>query len=142
MKLGALLDHLHLLERALAAELRTAADRHRDDQDVHHQCRTLAVAADQRAERCSPHAERLGGTAEWESAVHGGSDDLLESLRALYLATEECTVTWTMVIQAAQATRDAELLAVARECAAQAERHAKWFVTRIKVGAPQALVVA
>ena len=59
-----------------------------------------------------------------------------------YLATEECAVTWTMVVQAGQAARDAELLEVSRECQSQAARHAKWFVTRIKTGAPQALVVA
>ena len=73
--------------------------------------------------------------------MHGGGEDLLECLRALYLGTEECAVTGTMVVQAAQAARDADLLAAAHEFQSQAERHAKWFVTRIKTGSPQALVV-
>ena len=45
-------------ELDLAADLRATADRHRDDQDVHHQSHTFAVAAEQRARRLAPHAER------------------------------------------------------------------------------------
>jgi hypothetical protein len=47
-----------------------------------------------------------------------------------------------MAAQAAKAARDQELLALATECQSETEMQAKWFTTRIKTGAPQALVVA
>jgi hypothetical protein len=47
-----------------------------------------------------------------------------------------------MAGQAAQAARDADLLAVVHECHAEVELQVKWLTTRIKVAAPQALVTA
>jgi hypothetical protein len=141
MRLGRLLAHLHELETGLAAELRAAADRHRDDHDVFHQCHTFALAADKRAEALEPLTGRHGEEAEWTSAVMSGSDDLLEDLRALCLRTQEAALTWTMAIQAAKARRDQNLLALAAAFRSESEAHGKWFTTRIKTGAPQALVV-
>jgi hypothetical protein len=46
-----------------------------------------------------------------------------------------------MAAQAAKAARDEALLAFATDCQAKTEIEAKWFTTRIKTGAPQALVV-
>jgi hypothetical protein len=46
-----------------------------------------------------------------------------------------------MVAQAAKALRDQELLKLATECQSEPEQQAKWFATRIKTGAPQALTV-
>jgi hypothetical protein len=71
----------------------------------------------------------------------GRSDDLLEELRALYLRMHELAITWTMAAQAAKALRDHDLLALATASQSEPEAQAKWFTTRIKTGAPQALVV-
>lgn len=141
MRIGRLLTHLHELEARLAAELRLAAERHRDDHDVYHQCQTFALAADRRIERLQPHVQRHGGQAEWTTAIRAGSDDLLEDLRTLYLRAAEDAITWTMAAQAAKAARDKELLALATECAPELDVEAKWFITRIKTGAPQSFVV-
>jgi hypothetical protein len=46
-----------------------------------------------------------------------------------------------MVSQAAKAARDQELLDLATQCQFQTDVQAKWFMSRIKTGAPQALVV-
>ena len=46
-----------------------------------------------------------------------------------------------MAAQAAKAARDKELLSLATDCQTETEPQAKWFTTRIKTGAPQALVV-
>ena len=46
-----------------------------------------------------------------------------------------------MAVQAAKAGRDPDLLALATACQSETEAQAKWFTTRIKTGAPQALVV-
>lgn len=141
MKVGPLLAHLVELEAGLAFELRAAAERHRDDHDVYHQCHTFAVTATKHVEKLEPIARRYGGAPEWRSAVGAGSDALLQDLRVLYLRAQECAVTWVMALQAAKAARDQELLALATECHSQTELQGKWFMTRIKTGSPQALVV-
>jgi hypothetical protein len=141
MKVGPLLAHLAELEAGLAVELRAAADRHRGDHDVYHQCHTYAVTADKRVEKLGPLLQRYGGKAAWTTAVGEGSDDLLQELRVLYLRAQETAITWVMAEQAAKAARDEELLALASGCHSETELQAKWFTTRIKTGAPQALVV-
>jgi hypothetical protein len=141
MRIGPLLAHLGELETGLAAELRAAAERHRDDHDVFHQCHTFALAADNRAESLERVTDLDDGEVAWTSAVGAGSDDLLEDLRTLYLRTHEAAISWTMAVQAAKASRDEGLLALATECHSETEAHAKWFTTRIKTGAPQTLVV-
>ena len=142
MRIGPLLAHLDELETGLAAELRAAAERHRDDHDVYHQCHTFA--RHRRQARAEARAARASATAAEPTGrprSRGGSDDLLEELRTLYLRTQEVAITWVMAAQAAKAARDEELLALATECQSETEMQAKWFMTRIKTGAPQALVV-
>jgi hypothetical protein len=142
MRIGRVLTHLNELEASLAAELRVAAERHRDEHDVYHQCHTFALAADKRIQKLQPLAHRYGEQAEWTTAIRAGSDDLLQDLRTLYLRAAEDAITWTMAAQAANAARDRDLLALATECESELDVEAKWFITRIKTGAPQALVVA
>jgi hypothetical protein len=141
MRIGPLLARLRELEQGYAEELRAAAERHRDDHDVFHQCLTFAKKADERAQKLAPLATRYGGDALWSVVVQGTSADLLEDLRLLFLRAEECSITWVMAGQAAQAARDRELLDVVRTCHQETEIQVKWFVTRIKVASPQALVV-
>lgn len=141
MKIGPLLNHLKQLEAKLAVELRAAAERHADDHDVYHQCHTFAVTADKRVRKLEPLADRYGGQPAWKSSVENGGHELLEDLRALYLRAQESATTWVMAAQAAKAARDQELLSLATQCHAETEAQAKWLMTRIKTGAPQALVV-
>ena len=141
MRIGPLLAHLRELETGLAVELRAAAERHRDEHDVYHECHTFAVTADKRIQKLEPVARRYQGEPEWGSAVTGWSDDVLEDLRALYLRAHELAITWVMAAQTAKGARDQELLALATACQSEVEIQAKWFTTRIKTGAPQALVV-
>jgi hypothetical protein len=141
VKVGPLLAHLQELEAALAAELRASAERHRDDHDVYHQCQTFAVTADKRERALGPLKRQHEGRALWSTALGNGSADLLEDLRMLYLRTQETAITWVMVAQAAKATRDRDLLTLATDCQTETELQGKWFTTRIKTGAPQALVM-
>jgi hypothetical protein len=141
VKVGPLLAHLQELDDAFAQRLRDAAERHRDDHDVYHQCHTFATSVDKRRQRLEPLAQRYGGSPAWSSAVGEAGGELLPELRTLYVAAQECAITWTMAAQAAKAARDQELLTVATDGQSQAEIQAKWFTTRIKTGAPQALVV-
>jgi hypothetical protein len=141
MKIGPLLAHVGELEKHLAGELRAAAERHRDEHDVHHQCHTFAVTADKRVQKLGPVGERYGGQPMWKTAIGDGSEDVLEDLRVLFLRAQENAATWVMVSQAAKAARDQELLDLATQCQFQTDVQAKWFMSRIKTGAPQALVV-
>jgi hypothetical protein len=141
MRLGRLLAHLDHLEVVLAGTLRAAADRHAGEHDVFHQCQTFAVTAVTRAQKLEPLADQYPGDAEWTPAVQGQRDDLLEDLLLLHLQSHEVAIAWEMAAQGAKAARDERLLALATECHAETEMQAKWFETRIKTTAPQALVV-
>jgi hypothetical protein len=137
MRVGLLLAHLRELETELAAQLRSAAERHREDHDVYHQCLTFAVSACKRVQKLEALTARYDGDATWNSAVGEGSDDLLEDLRGLYLRTLESSITWVMAAQAARSARDQQLLTLATECQSETDAQAKWFTTRIKAGTPQ-----
>ena len=142
MKIAPLLAHVHDLETEHATALRDAAERLADAKDVHYQCLTFAATVDKRLERLAPLQARYAGKAEWATADFPKGHVLLEALRALYLRSYELDVTWVMVLQAAMAARDPELRDTAKEAHTEVEIQAKWFLTRIKTGAPQALVVA
>ena len=65
---------------------------------------------------------------------------LLRDLRALYLSAQAAEIAWVILIQAAKAARDSELLDTASSCHQEAETRGKWLRTRIKETSPQVLV--
>jgi hypothetical protein len=69
-------------------------------------------------------------------------DRIAEPLQDLYPMAAECDICWTVVGQAAQGVRDAELFDVVRRCEGKTAVQLKWLRTRMKQAAPQALVVA
>jgi hypothetical protein len=161
VKLGPLLASLHGLEAELSGDYRAIGERHATDHDIYHQCHTFALQCERHVRALEPHAPRYGEDVEddpapgfWNgllervqrqtSALLGREPQtgllLLRDLRALYLAAEEASITWVMAGQAAQALRDGQLLRTVSECHAETELQVKWLTTRIKVGAPQALV--
>jgi hypothetical protein len=161
VKLGPLLASLHGLEVELADDYRAIGERHAADHDVYQQCHTFALQCERHARALEPHAARYGadvdddlGPGVWSgllervrhetSALLGREPQsgllLLRDLRALFLAAEETSITWVMAGQAALAARDAELLETVSECHTETELQVKWLTTRIKVGAPQALM--
>ena len=145
MKIRLLLGELSALESGLAATYRESGARHADDHDVYHQCVSFAEKAESHVTKLASSIERYGALSDAGSQVHARDDDelgLLAVLRTLFLAAEEVSITWVMADQAAQAARDADLLAVVHECSAEVELQVKWLTTRIKVAAPQALVTA
>ena len=145
----------------LADEFRLVGERHAAEHEVFHTCHVLAAQCEQHAVRLEQASERyhvdlpdddggpwqgvLQAVRQKVSDVVGRTKEaglvLLRDLRALWLAAEECSITWVMLGQAAKAVRDKELLELVTECHAETEIQVKWFVTRIKVASPQALVV-
>jgi hypothetical protein len=149
-----LAHYLVLLEQAqqrLADAFRTVGEGHRDEADVFHLCRQLAEQCDWHAEQLAPLRQRYargGGPEPGElhsDLFHGpreGPIGLLRDLQDLYLMASECGIVWTVVGQAARGARDEDLLQVVTACEAETEQQRTWVQSRMKVAAPQALVVA
>jgi hypothetical protein len=149
-----LAHYLGMLDRAesdLAAAFRAVGEGHEDEPDVAHQCRRLAGQCDAHASAVQPFAARYGEDAPDEpDRMHGppftgarsGGLGLLRDLHDLYLMACACEMAWTVVGQAAQGTRDGDLLEAVSRCEAETAGQVKWLRTRMKEAAPQALVVA
>jgi hypothetical protein len=108
---------------------------------VFQQCLTFATSADRARKALEHPRQRYDGAPDWTVNVPGPGATLLEDLRSLYLVAGAVAVTCVIAEQAGKALRDAELSEVACVCHTEAEAQVKWFLTRIKTGAPQALVV-
>jgi|SRR5215212_928275 hypothetical protein len=151
MQLAHYLGLLHRAQEQLAQAFREIGEGHADEQDVFHQCRRLARQCDSHAEALKPFADRYGEEADDEperlhstlfEGARKGPLGLLRDLHDLYLMASESDITWTLVGQAAQGARDAELLDVVRRCEGETSIQLKWLKSRMKEAAPQTLVVA
>jgi hypothetical protein len=159
---------LHRGERELADELRTAADRHRAEHEVHHVAIDIARWSREHAERIEgvapDYGVRLAESAAGDSGQAVGDADagpavlpalrdqveaigrspvpglrLLHDLRVLYLGASENSLGWEMLAQAAQAQRETRLLELASACHPQTLRQVRWANTLIKTLSPQVL---
>lgn len=81
------------------------------------------------------HAAGLGEARE-------GEVGLLRDLQDLHVLASLVQTTWTVIAQGAQGLRDHDLLDVAQHANGQTSRQLTWLNTRMKVAAPQALIVA
>ena len=138
-------------EQTLADSFRAVAEGHAHVADVFHTCHQLADWCDDHRQRLAPAVQRYGeqDVAEPErlradalSATREGEVGLLRDLQDLYLLATLVHSTWTVITQGAQGLRDCELLDVAQHCDAETARQLAWLETRLKVAAPQALIVA
>ncbi|MER7800234.1 hypothetical protein ABTX71_07900 [Streptomyces parvulus] len=149
---------LHDGEQQLADDLVTVAERHRAEHEVHHvatdlatwslaHVRRLAEAAAQRdAEQEGPAVPPYSVFAtprakEPEALVPRLAPGLLllRDLRELHVAAAENSLHWEMLAQAAQATRDTDLLQLVSGCHPRTLRQMRWTNTMIKNLAPQIL---
>ena len=94
----------------------------------------------------SAYGERREGEPEALRSVllkdrPGRPFDLLRDLHDLWLAANESLISLTALGQAAQALRDEGLEAALELGKQRNERQREWLMTRIKVSAPQVLVV-
>ncbi|CAL9665262.1 hypothetical protein [Streptomyces sp. NPDC057340] len=150
---------LHRGERRLAHELVTVAERHTTEHEVHHVATDLARWSREHVRRLAQTAAergvRLGEAPEpssdgvfatlrekaSEAVVHRPEPGLLllRDLRELHVAAAENSLHWEMLAQAAQASRDGGLLALASSCHPQTLRQMRWTNTMIKNLSPQIL---
>jgi hypothetical protein len=61
----------------------------------------------------------------------------MSDVRDLYLAAQHAELAWVILLQAAKAKRDAELIDIVTSCHEETEMSGKWLRTRIKEAAPQ-----
>ena len=157
MNMNKAIEDLHDAEAELAKRLRVTGERHADESDIYHLGHTLARRCAEHLHALAPFAERYGAKAPPDDVdaspglletvrrrsaeVVGRSEAaglmLMADLRQLYLAAQHAELAWVVLLQAAKARRDAELIEVATRCHEEAEMCGKWLRTRIKEAAPQ-----
>ena len=139
-------------EQTLADSFRAVAEGHARQADVFHTCHTLAKMSDEHRRRLAPVVERYGEDrdvteperlhADGLASVREGVVGLLRDLQDLHVLATLVQTTWTVIVQGAQGLRDRELLEIATSSNAETSRQLTWLNTRMKVAAPQALIVA
>ncbi|HEV2885875.1 MAG TPA: hypothetical protein VGX49_03100 [Jatrophihabitans sp.] len=153
--LATYLGLLHRAEHTLAESFVTVGHGHQAEADVYHICQSLAKMSLQHEQQLAPvvarYGEQRGGEdveeperlhADGVASVRAGAVGLLRDLQDLYLLASLVQSTWTVIYQAAQGVRDSELIEIAQQCMGETSRQQSWLQTRIKVSAPQALLVA
>jgi hypothetical protein len=161
-KVGIAIERLQAAELDLADELRKIGERHAVEHDIYHLAHTLARQCEEHVRVLRPFAERYEARRGHEPDAGHAWSDLLETvrhktseligraptgllllndLRHLFLAAQDVGILYVMLGQAAQATRDRELLVVVTECHTETKAQIHWLLTRIKTSAPQALTV-
>lgn len=138
-------------EKVLAESLRTIGEGHARHADVFHSCALLAGWSDAHRRRLAPIADRYGeeDITEPERLHHeglaqprDGEIGLLRDLQDLHVLATLVQTTWTVIAQGAQGLRDQDLHDLATAANAETSRQLTWLNTRMKVAAPQTLIVA
>lgn len=139
-------------EKTLADSFRAVAEGHAHVADVFHTCSMLAGWSDAHREALAPVVERYGEAEDVDeperlhaaglAETRAGEIGLLRDLQDLHVLASLVQTTWTVIAQGAQGLRDRELLAVTQSANEQTSRQLTWLNTRMKVAAPQALLVA
>jgi hypothetical protein len=155
------IDAVTSAELDLAEQLERLADRHAAEHDVSQLAHTQAGKATARVRRLEPFARAygadipdpgapsdpgvVGALRRKASELMGRSSApgliLLDDLQEVYVAAQRAEIAWIVVLQAAHARRDADLVATVTSAHEECEVTGKWLRTRIKVTAPQALAV-
>ncbi|HKH75682.1 MAG TPA: hypothetical protein VKA51_01870 [Rubrobacteraceae bacterium] len=151
MHLSKYLEYPRMAEKNLAEGFREVAEGHKQEVDIFHTGQTLAGWCEEHAALLGPFCEKYGKEATGQpdrlyherfAEMRSGGLGLLRDMQDLYPMASACDIVWTMVGQAAQGARDAELLEVVNACDGQTAVHLKGLRTRMKQAAPQALLVA
>jgi len=145
------LGYLHQCELDLASGFREVGEAHVQEADVYYLTHTLAKQCETHAEKLKPFVDSYGEEKpeeperlyhEFFEQTRSGALGLLRDMQDLYLMASACDISWTMIGQAAQGLRDRELLEVVNSCENETANQLKWLRTRMKVTAPQTLIVA
>jgi hypothetical protein len=160
VKIGVAIRELARAEEELADALLEVGERHRTDHDVHHLTRQLSRSEQGHVAALEPFAERyevdvdagdlgresggpLAAVREKGAELVGRRPAsgllLLSDMRRLHLLAAEASLDWTVLGQAAQAAKDAELVDCVSLCHPETLRVMRWTLTKLKQAAPQVL---
>ncbi|MFY1693254.1 hypothetical protein [Plantactinospora sp. WMMB782] len=158
-KIDMVIRELHRSENKLAVDLLRMADRHSADHEIHHVGRDLSRWSQQHVTELArvgrDYGLDLAEQARDESGLFAAVEQkaselvgrhrqpgvlLLADLRHLYRDASGVSLDWEVLAQAAQATRDMELLGLAKRCHPQTLRQARWANAKLKETSAQVLV--
>jgi hypothetical protein len=161
MKIDRAIEDVREAEIELAKRLRVVGERHAVEHDLYHIGHTLAAQCAEHLLALQPFTERYGAASTAEDADAATSPGVMETLRHKtaellgrsemtglllltdlrdnYLSAHRAEISWIILLQAAKAARDAELITTATTCQHDAELTVKWLRTKIKVATPQIL---
>lgn len=151
MHLGKYIGLAHEGEKQLARALKMVADKHGSEPDIFHTCQLLASWSESHQVGLQPFIEKYSEQKDGEAKRlsrslfdKSGSGELgmLRDLHDLWLMTQEINVCWNVILQAARALRDQDLINTCMRFDEDTKRQSDWLLTRIKQAAPQILVVA
>jgi hypothetical protein len=156
-KLALAMAELHRSEAKLARDLRSIAARHHADQDIAHLARDLARWCDEHVALLAEHGRRYGlrlSSTSRRPAVSRALQEklsdvlrlrpepsllLLADLRRVHRVAAGASLDWELLAQAAQATKNDELLTLTERCHPQTLRQMRWANAMLKELSPQAL---
>jgi len=140
--------HLRFLDRSLlelAEAFSDVAQAHHDEPDVRIECTKFAEQTARQRATLVPflgHYDVDDATRDVDQRAHrlfqgtrDGPLGLIRDLHDLFLMTCECEICWTLIQQAAQGARDADLTNVAQTCRRDTELRLSWLRSRMKQGA-------
>ncbi|NMN99075.1 hypothetical protein [Antrihabitans stalactiti] len=157
MKLALALRELHRCERTLAMELRAIAARHKSDHEIYYVAGDLAAWSDDHVRELARTGQRYDLDLTLNPRTHPVTAPLQEKLSTLlgrrpepallllidlrhaYRVAAGVSLDWELLAQGAQATKDADLLALATRCHAQTLRQMRWANAMLKILSPQVL---
>ena len=151
MNIGLYLMMVRESETGLHKALLKVADHHREEPDMPETCKLLASWSEQKACSTERFINKYGGKHDrrgerlYSELFHGprrGGIALLRDLHDLWLLATEARICWTLLLQAAQALRDKDLIETCVQNTHQSDRQIAWLETRSKQAAPQTLIAA
>ena len=146
-------EYLGLLkdaEHEIADAFTSVADHHGDEPDIFEICQKFAHNSAVHEDAIKRFTSIFGEANEHEASrvkhslfkgPRSGGFGLVRDLHDLFLLTTEAHVAWMILLQAAQALRDKELIAACTKLGGETDGQRSWLQTRIKQAAPQALLV-
>ena len=148
-----LAEYLGLLKRAeheIADAFKSVADHHGDEPDIFEICQKFAHTSTIHEEAIKRFTSVFGAASEHEASrvkhslfkgPRSGGFGLVRDLHDLFLLVTEAHLGWMILLQAAHALRDKELIAACTKLGGETDSQRSWLQTRIKQAAPQALLV-
>jgi hypothetical protein len=160
-KVGMALRELHRSERDLAGQLLQASDRHKVDHEIFYVARDIARWSQEHVRELARVGEGYGvgldPNAQDDSTViammrqksaellgrrHDPALLLLSDLRRIHRMAAGVSLDWEILAQTAQALKDHELLALAKECHPETLRQMRWANAQLKAQSAQVMVTA